>query len=385
MKLLRLLMVSEPGIDGVFSIVNAIVRQILENHPKITVDLAYSSRRSGEELRDLIREMENRGGKTIDLKVGNAPSLDDFRAIAQLSRFTCERGHHLVHAHSSKAGALARIARLIAPHSFPPVLYTPHAYYGMAHLGGAKEHTFNLIESLLGRTETTVCTSQDERDFALQELHLPPSRVRVIDNGINTALFSPPDQQMKADARAILSLPSSGKLLVTIGRDSMQKNYAPLYATLNTLLPESSWNFSHAGAGSVSLRNTLLPQSRRHCFAFDHLSTIPLLLQAADGFIMTSRYEGLSLAMLQAMSAGLPMILTDAPGFRFLKGMGFDQITWLPDPEKTISIEESIREVIQAWSETPAKILLSQRELICQHFSQPVQIEKLISLYEKSV
>ena len=377
-------MICEPGIDGVFFIVNAIVRQILEKHPEITVDLAYSSRRSGEGLWDLIREMENHGGKTIDLKVGNAPSPADFRAMVQLLRFTRERGHQLVHAHSSKAGALARIARLIVPRSFPPVLYTPHAYYGMARLGGVKERSFDFIESVLGRIETTVCTSQDERDFALQELHLPASRVCVIDNGIDTDLFSPADQQIKSDARKTLSLPSSGKLLVTIGRDSMQKNYAPLYGALNTLLPESSWDFSHAGAGSFGLRNILLPQARKHCFAFEYLSTIPLLLKAADGFIMTSRYEGLSLAMLQAMSTGLPMILTDAPGFRFLKGIGFDQITWLPDPEKKPSIEENIREALQAWSEQPTEILLSQRELVCRHFSQPVQIEKLISLYEKS-
>jgi glycosyltransferase involved in cell wall biosynthesis len=384
MKPLRLLMISEPGIDGVFSIVNSIIRQILANHPEITVDLAYSSCRSGEGLRELIREMENHGGKTIDLKVGNAPSPADFSAMAQLLRFTRERGHQLVHAHSSKAGALARIARLITPSSFPPVLYTPHAYYGMARLGGAKERVFDFIESVLGRLETTVCTSQDERRFAIDVLHLPASRVYVIDNGIDTDLFSPADRQGKSDARAALSLPSSGKLLVTIGRDSMQKNYAPLYAALNTLLPESSWSFGHAGAGSVGLRNTLLPQARKHCFAFEYLSTIPQFLKAADGFIMTSRYEGLSLAMLSALSTGLPMMLTDAPGFRFLKGIGFDQITWLPDPENTPYLGESIREALQTWSEQPSETLLSERELVCRHFSQPVQIEKLITLYEKS-
>jgi glycosyltransferase involved in cell wall biosynthesis len=254
----------------------------------------------------------------------------------------------------------------------------------MARLGGAKERVFDFIESVLGRFETTVCTSQDERRFAIDVLHLPASRVYVIDNGIDTNLFSPADRQGKSDARAALSLPSSGKLLVTIGRDSMQKNYAPLYAALNTLLPESSWSFGHAGAGSVGLRNTLLPQARKHCFAFEYLSTIPQFLKAADGFIMTSRYEGLSLAMLSALSTGLPMMLTDAPGFRFLKGIGFDQITWLPDPENTPYLGESIREALQTWSEQPSETLLSERELVCRHFSQPVQIEKLITLYEKS-
>lgn len=134
---LRLLMVSEPGIDGVFSIVNAVIRKILADHPEILVDLAYSSRRSGPELLCLIREIEDHGGRTIDLHVGNAPCLGDFRALAKLVLFTRERGHQLVHAHSSKAGGLTRIARFLLPF-FPSVFYTPHAYYGMARLGNPK-------------------------------------------------------------------------------------------------------------------------------------------------------------------------------------------------------------------------------------------------------
>jgi glycosyltransferase involved in cell wall biosynthesis len=380
---LRLLMVSEPGIDGVFSILNAIIRQILREHPEIIVDLAYSSRRSGPEHRDLIREIEHRGGKTIDLDVGNAPSPADCKALVKLLRFTKERGHQLVHAHSSKAGALARIARIIAPFSFPPVLYSPHAYYGMARLGTLKERFFDLIETILGRIGTTICCSEDEQIFAIERLQIPSSRICVIDNGIDTNLFSPADAHSRADARRMLGLPESGKLLATIGRDSMQKNYIPLYSVLESLLPSSNWSFSHAGAGSVKLRAMLNIGAQEKCYAFEHLSTIPLFLKAADGFVMTSRYEGLSLAMLQALSTGLPMFLTDAPGFRFLKHLGFDQISWLPDPEDSRALEQALRSSLAAWSALPSETLDVQRELVCRHFSQPVQIEKLITLYHQ--
>lgn len=377
-------MVSEPGIDGVFSIVNAIIRQILREHPQITVDLAYSSRRSGPGLMDLIHDIEERGGKTIDLDVGNAPSPADFKALLKLLHFSREREHHLVHAHSSKAGALARIARFIARFSFPPLLYTPHAYYGMACLGTLKEYFFNLIEAILGHIGVTVCTSEDERTFALKRLHLPASRLRVIDNGIDTRRFSPADDLTKASARATLTLPETGKLLVTVGRDSMQKNYAPLYAVLEKMLPGSNWNFAHAGAGSAALRSQLNSEARAHCFAFEHLSTIPQFLKAADGFVMTSRYEGLSLAMIEALSCGLPTFLTDAPGFRFLKQLGFDQIYWLADPENPMAVEKALEESLHQWAAQPPEILFTQRERVCRDFSQPIQIEKLIDLYRKS-
>jgi glycosyltransferase involved in cell wall biosynthesis len=383
MKSFRLLMVSEPGRDGVFSVVNSIIRQILERHPEITVDLAYSSRRSGESLKELIALLEERGGRTLDLNVGNAPSPADFKALLALLRFTRERSHQLVHAHSSKAGALARIAHFLTPFSSPPVLYTPHAYYGMGKFGGIKERLFDFIEALLGHIGITLCTSPDERDFALQELHLPASRLQVIDNGIDTELFAPADAQTKAEARAALSLPVSGKLLVTIGRDSPQKNYEPLYSVLETMLPGGDWNFAHAGAGAPELRARLSPVAQAHCFAFHHLDTIPLFLKAADGFVMTSRYEGLSLAMLQALSTGLPMFLTNAPGFRFLKELGFDQIIWLPDPENITPLEESLRVALQQWASQPPQISLQQRELAEHYFSQPKQIEKLVALYRE--
>ena len=372
-------MVSEPGVDGVFAIVDAIVRQIHRDHPEIVVDLAYSSRRAGPALIDLIVAIERHGGQAIDLHVGNAPGLADFRALWQLVRFTKKRRHQLVHAHSSKAGALARIARLVLP--FPRVLYTPHAYYGMPKRGGSKEALFNFIETALGHVGTSICCSEDERDFAADVLKIPASHLCVIHNGIDTARFAPATDAVKARARATLGLPATGKLLITIGRDSAQKNYPPLYAVLDELLPSADWSFSHAGAGSVALRSKLSEPAASRCLNFDHLADVAPLLQAADGFVMTSRYEGLSLAMLSALSCGLPAFLTDAPGFHFLKEFGFDDILWLPKPDEAQALKDALTYSLIAWATQPAEILASQRALVCQMFSEPAQIGKLIALY----
>lgn len=376
----RLLMVSEPGIDGVFAIVDSIVRQIHSDHPDITVDLAFSSRRSGTALHDLVRKIEKHGGRTIDLNVGNAPGPADVRALGALISFARERRHQLVHAHSSKAGALVRIARALAP--FPPVLYMPHAYYGMPGLGTPKEHLFNFIEAALGRIGITICCSEDERDFATSALHIPTGRLRVIHNGIDTRRFAPVDAAAKASMRGRLGLPADGKILVTIGRDSVQKNYAPLYSVLGELLPSAGWSFAHAGAGSVALRGGLSTPAAARCHNFEHLDDVAPLLQAADGFVMTSRYEGLSLAMLSAMSCGLPVFLTDEPGFHFLKPYGFDEIAWLPDTGKPEALRDALKKSLPSWAVDPPQILARQRDLTCRMFSAHVQIGRLIALYQ---
>jgi len=88
------------------------------------------------------------------------------------------------------------------------------------------------------------------------------------------------------------------------------------------------------------------------------------------------------LTMTEALSTALPMFLTDAPGFRFLKELGFAQINWLADPEDPAALRISLEEALGAWAQQPSRILGEQRELACRLFSQDVQIEKLIDLYE---
>ncbi len=371
-------MVSEPGVDGVFVIVDSIIREIHRLHPEISVDLAYSSRRTSPGLHRLIADIEARGDETMDLAVGNAPGPGDARAILRLIAFARRRGRQLVHGHSSKAGALVRLARWTG--CFPPVLYTPHAYYGLPGLGTPKEKLFNAIETVLGRTGQTICNSEDERDFATRTLHIPERYLTVIHNGIDTERFAPADAEEKAEARASLGLPATGKLLITIGRDSLQKNYAPLYAMLDDLLPAGGWAFAHAGAGSVALGAGLRPDAAAHCFNFDHLDDVAPLLRAADGFIMTSRYEGLSLAMLSGLSCGLPMLLTESPGFLFLKDYPFADITWLPDPHHA-GLVEALKSAASRWALESRAPIRGQHEQVCKHFCERRQIGKIISVY----
>jgi glycosyltransferase involved in cell wall biosynthesis len=379
---LRLLLVSEPSSHGVFTVLDAIVNHIHSCHPEITVDLAYSSRRASPDLHLLITKIAQHGGRTIDLDINNFPAISDLGALWQLAWFTKQRNHQLVHAHCSKAGALMRILRCLS--LTPPLLYSPQAYYGMARFGSLKEKIFNVVESLLGHIGITICCSEGEQDFALKDLRLSPRKLRLIHHGIDTGFFIPGDPAAKASARATLGLPATGKLLVSIGRVSTQKNYTPLYSLLDEMLPTANWFFSHAGEGSINLAKKLCPAASERCHNFNYLNNIILLLQAADGFVMTSRYEGNSIALLNALSCGLPIFLSNAQGFLFLRRLGFDEITWLGKPSEEESLRKNLKKAITSWASQPSQILIHQRDLVCQYFSQTIQIEKLITLYKSS-
>ena len=77
---MKVLQVVEPGVDGVFRHVEGLTR-FLSGHG-VQVSLAYSDVRGSQGLRRLVDEVRLSGGKTLNLAVGNKPSLIDvFAAI----------------------------------------------------------------------------------------------------------------------------------------------------------------------------------------------------------------------------------------------------------------------------------------------------------------
>jgi len=381
-SLSRLLLVSEPGKDGVFDYVAGLVAYLHRWRPNIVVDLAYSSRRSCARLADLVEAVCARGGEAIDLEVSSMPGPSDVKAAQKILDLVRRRRPQIIHGHSSKAGALVRMLRMIKP-GFPPVIYTPHAYYGLSGKRSPAAFVFNTIEGILGHIGRTVCVSSDERKFGLRQLRLPPRKLLVINNGIDVNRFRPASPEEKRAARAEFGLPETATILVTVGRVSAQKNYQPLYAALEPLLadPAAQLFFAHAGAGSVELGLTFSPEARKRFRGFTHVDAIERFLRAADGFILTSRYEGLSLGMLQALATGLKMFLTKVTGNRCLTGAGFHEIHWIELQKEEPAVVESVREQIREWLAQPENSDSLQVPRARINYNSQLQYGKLLRLY----
>jgi len=381
MKPRRLLIVSEPGAYGIFIFLRDLIGHLAMRHPEIEVDLAYSSRRWAPEMGDLVADVERRGGQTFDMKVGSAPERADLAAWRGIGRLVAERRPGLVHAHSSKAGGLVRLRALLP--GFPPVLYTPHAYYGLSRKGGRREMVFNAVERLLGPIGRTHHVSSYERDFGCQKLHVARRSAILIYNGIDLRHFVPATPEERLACRRELGLPEEGKLMVTLGRESPQKNFAPLYAALDRTLPGSHWHFAHAGSGSVELRARLGAAAAERVFAFTFLDRPEKLLRAADGFIMPSLMEGFSIAAVEALACGLPLIVTASTGFLSLRALGFGDIRWLPDPATVPTIESEIAAALGDWAAAPAFDCAAQRRRVEKWFDGATQLEKLVRVYRR--
>jgi len=308
------LIVSEPGASGVFTFVEALCHFLIGQG--VQVHLAYSNRRGTDRLLALVRFVESNGGLTVNMEVGSGAGLGDVRAFSRLRKLALLARPDVVHCHSSKAGVLGRSLALVGIRA--SYFYHPHAYYGMRPRRGAFDFVYDGIESVFGRIGTTITVSADERRFAADRLRIPARRLRSIPNGIDTDRFRPASKGEKLILREAFGLPRDGIVLGTISRLSLQKDPATLYrAFAAASAGRPNLHLFHVGSGELEgeldrLVRELGISSR--VTRMGYLRDTSGFYKAVDGMILTSTYEGLSLAALEAMSADLPLILSRAPG-----------------------------------------------------------------------
>ena len=375
---MQILLVTEPGVDGVFRHVEALASFLLgRGHG---VHLAYSDVRGSDRLTQLVAKVSAEGGRTLNLAVSNAPGPGDLAAVMKLRRLVQEARPDVIHAHSSKAGALARALAFLGIRQ--PVFYTPHAYYGLSGKGGMKAVVFNAVEAVLGRIGTTINLSEGEQAFARSTLKISQPKLRLIANPVDCARFQPADELRRQEIRAALGVPADAKLLGSVGRLAFQKDPLTLYrafAKAAQSRPEL-WLY-HLGDGELSAECGALAEQlgiRSRIIRQTYLSEPLSFYQALDGMILTSRYEGLSFAVLEALACDLPVILSQVPGNNDFTQMGLSHC-WSAGKEDA----EGFAGVIEEWAKDHERARPSNHRQIAEsRFSQAACFGALEREYE---
>jgi glycosyltransferase involved in cell wall biosynthesis len=379
---MRVLLVFEPGLDGVFRHVDGLARHLLAR--EIPLALAYSSRRSADGLRKLCADARDAGAKLLDLQVGNALGLADVRAGLALSRLVRDFAPDVIHAHSSKAGGLVRLLpnrRRLGR----AVLYTPHAYFRMYAPRSPAARLFHLAERWLGRVGGTVNCSETEAKFAREHVGIPRSRQVIIENGVDCARFAPATPEQRARGRQEYGIPEGAFVVGTLGRFSQQKDPQTLYEALRLAkrnLPQL--HFLHLGQGE------LLPEIER--FVAEHrmdewVRHVPYMADTAsfyrplDAFILTSRAEGLPYALLEAMASNLPLVLSACPGISDMRHAGLSHAEW-SDPGDPGAFAAAMAQL--AASVRP-ELSPNHREITIRAFSEENCHRRILQLYTESL
>ncbi|TMM19595.1 MAG: glycosyltransferase family 4 protein [Actinobacteria bacterium] len=244
----------------------------------------------------------------LDLRRAVAPRADA-AAITRFGRIVRDVRPELIHAHSSKAGAIARLARIASPRT--PVVYTPHGYAFAGFFSHAAERRLyrGIERALSPLAARVVCVCEAEARLA--RTIGPPSRVRVIHNGI-----APPTPG-GVDPR-LAELGRRGPVIGTLTQLRPGKGLPTLLAAAPLVL-ERHANVQLAIVGE----GPDLEQLREQAHALGVAGAVHFVgprddplraLRGMDVFVHPSWAEAFPYVILEAMALGLAIVASDVGG-----------------------------------------------------------------------
>jgi glycosyltransferase involved in cell wall biosynthesis len=227
----------------------------------------------------------------------------DLRALSQLRAALRAFQPHLVSAHSSKAGILARLA---ARSLGLPALFTAHGWAFTDGVPTIQRVGARWIErGASPLAQRIILVSDYDRRIAIRSKVGDPDKLHVIHNGMPDV---PPEDRARPER--------SPARIVMIGRFADQKDHATLFRALTRLM-DREWCLDLVGGGSRQgkARELAAKLGIADRISFMGLRTdVSKLLARAQVYALCSRWEGLPRSIIEAMRAGLPVVASDVGG-----------------------------------------------------------------------
>ena len=298
-------------------------------------------------------------------------------------RFLREFRPDVVHSHSFHANLFARLLRIGVPRAV--VVSTVHNVY---EGGWMRMLAYRLTD---GWSQRTVAVSEAAAERFVRLKAIPRHKSCVRPNGIDTADFAP-DAARRASTRTAMGA-GPGFVWLSAGRLTPAKDFPNLLRAFQQVRKEAPdaelWI-----AGAPADAKTVISADRvvHHFFVMggekgsqEHVRWLglrrdmPALLDAADGFVLGSAWEGMPLVLGEAMAMEKPAVATDVGGARELVG---DQGMLVPakDPE---ALAEAMQATMQRSREERAQLGCAARERILSPFSIDAAADWWEALYNK--
>jgi phosphatidylinositol alpha-1,6-mannosyltransferase len=241
----------------------------------------------------------------------------------------------LIHAHWIPCGLAALLA---SGRQGPPVIVTILG----SDMTLARRSA--LVRRILNRAASIVAVSEAMRT-ELIALGLHPDRIVVVRLAMR---LSPPPHGDRATLRRRAGLEERTTLLF-LGRLSHVKGPDVLMdAVSRGLLEETNSQLVFLGGGNMeaSLREAArsIPSGRIHFAGSVPHGEVPQWLGACDLLVMPSRSEGLPVALIEALSFGIPVVASSVGGIPEIVNAG--NSGWLVPPEDPIALEKALRDAL---------------------------------------
>jgi len=238
-----------------------------------------------------------------------ARGIPDPRGLLRLARLVRAWRPDVLHSHMVHANLMARALRLLVP--VPVLVSTIHNISeGGALLMAGYRVTNGLVDHM-------TIISEAAADRFVRDRIIPRKLLSVIPNGVNADEFRNVPTGARESLRRSLGLDGEFAWLA-VGRFEIAKDYPNmLHAFAKVREQEPRAVLLLVGRGSLQADTESLAAALDLESAVRFLGVrrdVPEILSAADGYLMSSAWEGMPMVLLEAAAAGLPIVTTAVGG-----------------------------------------------------------------------
>ena len=314
------------------------------------------------------------GADHVRLPVDTKNPYALWRNSTRLGRLIARERVDLVHAHSR---APAWSARSAARHAGIALVTTFHGAYGSS---GAVKRAYNRI---MARGDRVIAVSDFIAEHARELYRCPAARLRVVHQGIDTAVFDPaaiPPSETTA-LRAAWGIPERARVVLLPGRLTRLKGHGVLIEAMRRLADANLVAvFVGSDRGREAYRRELEALARGLPVRFaGHRDDMAAAYAASDVAVSASvRPESFGLVLAEAGAMGLPAVSSDHGGAREILLRG--ETGWLVPPADPAALADGIRHALAAAG--PA-LAATARAHVLGRFTRAHMCARTLAVYEE--
>ena len=244
--------------------------------------------------------------------------------LMDLLKFIRENRIHIILSHMGQANQLSVVAGKLSKIPAFPTVHNTMAFVDRRHWCDPRKNLIKIVDNIIYRiADRILVVSNEVKDIVKNTFRINPSKITILRNGITF------DEHQYRSIDLTSEFKGSGDKIkiIAVGSLTYQKAMDVLIKSAADLIEGKFLNFIILIVGEGEKRKQLVKLVRelnleKYVKLLGLRNDAINLIKSCDIFVMPSRYEGLSIAMIEAMACGVPIIASDAPGLRnYIKHM----------------------------------------------------------------
>lgn len=299
--------VDDQGYGGVFAFVMNVMRNI--DHDNFLLDIAAFEKFEKEEHKDYIRTY---GGNVYDCQGEGNFIVKQLCTCVKFYRLLKDNEYNAIHVHSDVAYKLLLYSLIGRFAGVSNVIVHSHSTGIEGRYRRLKKVLQALTKPILSmqKTKKLACS-----DFAANWMYTNKTQYLVVQNGIEVDKFRYSKAKYIA-ARKELGISSTDKVIGTVARFSFQKYPEKLLDVFHKVVSMDE-NIRLLWIGTGSLLEKIKLKAREYgidgkIIFYGNTDHVEDMYQAMDVFVLTSRFEGLCIAAVEAQASGCQCICSDS-------------------------------------------------------------------------